>query len=460
MNAWRFGCVFLLLAAVGCGRTSPKPSLGSSAQEHSEQGPAPKVTGDPPADREQRARAFVNALAKGDFQAAAKDFDAEMIRAFPDDALEKFWKNLIAKTGPFERQGAAKQLKVDKYDVVVVTCAFAKVAMNVRVVYDPDGKIGGFFVDLGPPPYAKPDAFRETDVTVTTGEWSLPGTLTLPTGDGPFPAAVLLHGSGPQDRDGTLGFNKPLRDLAWGLASQGVAVLRYEKRTKAMQAKLVRAPDAFTLKEETIDDALAAVELLSKHKHIDKKRIFLIGHSLGAFAAPRVAEAAPEVAGLVLLAANSRPLEDLIVEQLTYVLPQQEVSEEEQKRILGEMKKQLERVKDPKLGPDTPAAELPFGAPASYWLDLRNYDPVATAAKLEQPMLILQGERDYQVTMADFEGWKKALGDHASVKLKSYPILNHFFMAGEGKAKPAEYENPGHVAPEVIDDIANWINTH
>ena len=209
MNAWRFGCVFLLLAAVGCGRTSPKPSLGSSAQEHSEQGPAPKVTGDPPADREQRARAFVNALAKGDFQAAAKDFDAEMIRAFPDDALEKFWKNLIAKTGPFERQGAAKQLKVDKYDVVVVTCAFAKVAMNVRVVYDPDGKIGGFFVDLGPPPYAKPDAFRETDVTVTTGEWSLPGTLTLPTGDGPFPAAVLLHGSGPQDRDGTLGFNAP-----------------------------------------------------------------------------------------------------------------------------------------------------------------------------------------------------------------------------------------------------------
>jgi dienelactone hydrolase len=347
---------------------------------------------------------------------------------------------------------------VDKYDIVVVTCAFARLAMNLRVVYDPDGKIGGFFVDLGPPPYAKPDAFRETEVTVTTGDWALPGTLTLPTGDGPFPAVVLLHGSGPLDRDATVLWNKPLRDLAWGLASQGIAVLRYEKRTKAMQAKLVKAPDAFTLKEETVDDAVAAVELLSKHKEIDKKRIFLIGHSLGAFAAPRVAQAAPDVAGLVLLAANSRPVEDLILEQLAYVLPQQGLSEEEQKRHLAELKKQIERVKDPKLGPDTPASELPFGAPPSYWLDLRKYDPVATAAKLKQPMLILQGERDYQVTMADFEGWKKALGDRPNVRLKAYPKLNHLFMAGEGKATPAEYEAPGHVASEVIDDIANCIN--
>jgi uncharacterized protein len=457
MNTWRISIVFLIVAMPACGRTSQQTSPVQNADERSGQAPAPKSDDGKPADREEHARAFITAMAKEDLKTAAKDFDEEMIKAFPNDALAKFWKDLIEKAGPLKNQGAAKKSKVAKYDVVVVACEFEKVAFDVRVVYDPDGKIGGFFVDLGPPSYARKDSFRETDVTVTTGDWSLPGTLTLPKGDGPFPAVVLLHGSGPLDRDSTIGPNKPLRDLAWGLASQGIAVLRYEKRTKAMQTKLVKAPEAFTLKEETVDDAVTAVELLSKQKEIDKKRIFLLGHSLGAFAAPRVAQAAPEVAGLILLAANSRPLEDLILEQASYVLPQQKLPDEEQKKILDELKKQLERVKDPKLSPDTPPSELPFGAPAAYWLDLRKYDPTNSAARLMQPMLILQGERDYQVTMMDFDGWKKALAEHQNVRLKSYPKLNHLFMVGEGKAKPAEYETPGHVAPEVIDDIADWI---
>ena len=73
------------------------------------------------------------------------------------------------------------------------------------------------------------------------------------------------------------------------------------------------------------------------------------------------------------------------------------------------------------------------------------------------PMLILQGERDYQVTMADLEGWRKALSGKSGVTIKSYPTLNHLFMPGEGKSKPSEYEQPGHVADVVVDDIAAWI---
>jgi fermentation-respiration switch protein FrsA (DUF1100 family) len=163
------------------------------------------------------------------------------------------------------------------------------------------------------------------------------------------------------------------------------------------------------------------------------------------------------VAGLILLAANSRPLEDVILEQIEYVLSLQKGPDDKTKEALEKLKKQVERVKDPKLSADTPAAELPFGGPAAYWLDLRKYDPVATAAKLKQPMLILQGERDYQVTMTDFEGWKKGLKERKNVTLKSYPKLNHLFMEGEGKATPAEYDKAGHVAAEVIDDIAGWI---
>jgi dienelactone hydrolase len=413
-------------------------------------------------DRVERARAFVAALVKSDYKAAAKDFDDDMLKAFPGDMLEKFWKDLIETAGALKKQGAAKKGKSDKYDIVVVTCEFEKTSLDVRLVFDPDGKIGGLFVrppthEYQAPSYVKPDLFRETDVTVTTGDYSLPGTLTLPKGDGPFPAVVLVHGSGPNDRDETIGPNKMLRDLAWGLASRGVAVLRYDKRTLLMAKRLVKTPDSLTLKEETVEDAASAVQLLAKQKEIDNKRIFLLGHSLGGYAAPRIAEAAPDVAGLILMAANSRPLEDLIIEQVTYIHSLQKPPDEKQKETLDLLKKQVERVKDPKLSADTPAAELPFGAPAPYWLDLRKYDATGTAANLKQPMLILHGERDYQVTMADFDGWKKALADHKNVRLKSYPKLNHLFMDGDGKATPSEYEKAGHVAVDVIDETADWI---
>ena len=104
---------------------------------------------------------------------------------------------------------------------------------------------------------------------------------------------------------------------------------------------------------------------------------------------------------------------------------------------------------------DTKASDLPLGLPVSYWRDLKAHDPAAGAAKLKMPILVLQGERDYQVTMADFAGWKKALKKNAT--LKSYPALNHLFMEGKGKSRPAEYMKAGHVAKEVIDDVAKWV---
>jgi hypothetical protein len=160
------------------------------------------------------------------------------------------------------------------------------------------------------------------------------------------------------------------------------------------------------------------------------------------------------IAGLILMAGNSRPADVVLLDQLTYIGTLDEAKE--QKPEIEKIKKQVARVKDVK--PDTPASELPLGASAIYWMALRDYDQAATAARLEQPLLILQGERDYQVTLEDFEGWKKALASHKDVRFKSYPKLNHLFMEGEGKAKPSEYEKAGHVAAELLDDIGRWIN--
>jgi fermentation-respiration switch protein FrsA (DUF1100 family) len=411
-----------------------------------------------------KATALVDAFVKGDYDAAGKDFADVMRKALPADKLKEIGCAMIWQVGSFQKRTGTRVAKAGKYDVVFVTCRFEKSALDVKVVFNADKQVTGLSFlppktayDFRPPPYARPESYREEKVVVGADEWALPGTLTLPKGEGPFAAAVLVHGSGPHDRDETIGPNKPFRDLAWGLASQGIAVLRYDKRTLTHGARLAANKASVTIKEETIDDALAAVAELRQHKEIDAKRIVVVGHSLGALVAPQIGARDPAIAGLVLLAGNARPLEDLVLEQITYIKSLKGELTDKDREQLDQLKKQVARVKDPKLTTDTPAADLPLCAPAAYWLALRAYNPTATAARLTQPMLIVQGERDYQVTMADFEAWKKALASRRHVTLRSYPKLNHLLMEGEGKSKPDEYDKAGHVARQLVDDLAAWI---
>ena len=180
---------------------------------------------------------------------------------------------------------------------------------------------------------------------------------------------------------------------------------------------------------------------------VNPKRVFVLGHSLGGYVAPRIAEQDANLAGLIVLAANVRPMEELIVEQAEYL----GVSADNLKTV----KAVAAKIKT--LEPGDEDSPPVMGAPVAYWLDLKGYDPAALAKKLALPMLVLQGERDFQVTMKDFALWKAAVGANKSVTMRTYPALNHLFVAGEGKSTEAEYRKPGHVAPEVIDDIAKFV---
>ena len=202
---------------------------------------APLTARSAPGGVTSAGKQFVELLAKEDFAGAVARFDATMKTALPEPKLRETWQAVQAQAGPFQKQLGARATKVTGYDVVLVTCQFERTALDTKVVFDAKGRVAGlFFVPShaaanasGPPPYARTNAFREKEFTVGRGEWRLPGTLTLPSaGGGLWPAVVLVHGSGPQDRDETIGANKPFRDLAWGLATKGIAVLRYEKRTK------------------------------------------------------------------------------------------------------------------------------------------------------------------------------------------------------------------------------------
>ena len=335
----------------------------------------------------------------------------------------------------------------------------------MRVVFDEAGTIAGLTLQPAAqsdaavtlPSYADPASFTESEITVGTGDWKLPGTLTVPKGDGPFPALVLIHGSGPNDRDETIGPNKPFADLAAGLASRGVAVLRFDKRSKVYGGRMAASGD-ITVKDEVIDDAVAAVAAARTNTRIDPKRVFVLGHSEGGMLIPRIAAADPSIAGLIVMAGPARPIEDAIVEQTEYLARADGVVTPDEQKAIDDMTRIRDEIRA--LTPaDASAHKVVFHAPASYWLDLRGYDPPTAAKSVTQPMLILQGERDYQVTMTEFARWKAALGLKPTVRFKSYPALNHLMIAGEGRSLPAEYNTPGHVDRQVVDDIAAWITS-
>jgi pimeloyl-ACP methyl ester carboxylesterase len=236
-----------------------------------------------------------------------------------------------------------------------------------------------------------------------------------------------------------------------------VAVLRFDKVTYAHASELQHA-DQFTLSDEYVPHAMAAIECLRAHPAIDDTRIFLLGHSLGGTVAPRIAAANPSVAGLILLAGGAQPLHWVLVRQFRYLASLRPENEAAARPAIEALTEQAKRIDDPDLSPSTPAGELPLGAPASYWLDLRDYDPAGLAAKLGTPMLILQGGRDYQVTIDDdLALWQAALADRTDATVRVYPELNHLFAPGSGPSSPAEYEPAQHVDAAVIADIAAWL---
>jgi hypothetical protein len=279
----------------------------------------------------------------------------------------------------------------------------------------------------------------------------------MPRGHDNVPAILLLSGSGPHDRDETIGVSKPLKDLAWGLASRGIAVLRAEKVTSVHAKEL---PPTLTLADEYLPHALAALDLLRGSHGIDPGCLFVGGHSLGGTVAPRVAAASNAgVAGLVMLAAGAQPIHRAAVRQFRYLASLDSAQAAGLSATADAMAKLADRVDSPDLSADTPPAELPFGVPGSYWLDVRGYDPVATAVALTVPMLFVQGGRDYQVTVADdLALWRAGLGDRADVTFSVFEPGNHLLAAGQGPSSPAEYAALQHVDVSIVDTITGWID--
>jgi dipeptidyl aminopeptidase/acylaminoacyl peptidase len=390
-------------------------------------------------------------------------FDESVRHYLTKDNIKQVYDALYTQVGSIESIDRAKS-SVDKDQAVVnLSCTFSKSVADFQVVFNKRNKAIGMFVKNGqtripymPPRYVDVTKFDDESVIIGDGEWKLPGSLSIPKNIDKVPALILVHGSGPNDRDESIGPNKPFRDLAWGLASNGIATLRYEKRTKYYSVEFSQKMPDYTVYDEVINDVIKAYDVLKKDPRIDSDRIYILGHSLGGMLIPRIYTSLPMAKGLIIVSGPTRQLQNKILEQMHYLLSlkkkpsQEEIDSSNQvSALIG----QINAVEFPKNCDE----QTILGAPVSYWLDLKQYDPVNEAKRIKVPLLILQGGRDYQVTLDDYNGWIRGLDTSENVEFKLYQGLNHLLMIGKGM-NPDEYYQIGHVDESVTKDIACWIN--
>jgi dienelactone hydrolase len=407
-----------------------------------------------------RADQFFETMNQGKFE-EARDFMDESVKSqISLDELKLFWLRLENSLGTYQSVDGAKSSIQGDYYQVILTCGFSRGSQPFTFVFNKDEKLVGFFISQKPveneyalPSYADTSLYKEQEVKIKFAEGEMAGIFTSPKNLSNFPVVIMVHGSGPADMDESVGSNKPFKDLAAGLAAQGIASIRYVKRSMIYPNTFNKA---FTVKEEVLDDALTAITLASSLPGVNKAQIYVFGHSLGGMLAPRIASLAPSLKGIILAAAPARKFADLITEQNEYLYKASGDTSAAGKQQFLESVIDIDKTRLLKLGAIAPDSVI-LGAPASYWLDLNNHDQLATAKKLKNRILVIQGEKDFQVSVRDFEIWKSGLTGNKNAMFKLYPDLNHLLSVQEEKGNGAQYRLPANVDINLIKDIAVWI---
>lgn len=299
-----------------------------------------------------------------------------------------------------------------------------------------------------PGAYVDRSAFRERAVTVAGATCDLPARVSVPRGDGPSPGVVIVHGSGPQGMDGTVGAVRPYRDLAWGLASRGVAVLRYDKVSAVCPGDL----GTVTVDSVVVDDAVRAVDRLREAAAVSG--VAVVGHSLGGALTPRILRRVDDPAGGVALAANARPLYALLPEQVRAIQRADGDLTAGENETYDRLREGADRVEAGAYDAAAAAFEG-FGLPASFLRSLAEYDRFAAARATTAPLSFLQGTGDVQVSVArDFELWRERLADRPNTRFELYEGLNHLLTPAETAPGENAYRVASTVAGRVVADLA------
>ncbi|MFN1218649.1 DUF3887 domain-containing protein [Chryseobacterium kwangjuense] len=325
---------------------------------------------------------------------------------------------------------------------------FDKSKLDMLITFNGSDKIIGFvFV----PHKIFDKADDKTFLKIKSDDIGLNGTLLVPEQDNKKKLVIFVHGSGAQDRDESVGENKPFKDIAEALFKNGIASYRYDKR-------IYSYPETFTeqstVEQETISDAVNAAAYFKNNERFKGYQVIILGHSLGAYLMPEIAKKA-NASKYIFMAGNARPLQDLIIEQLEYIRKVDPSKVPEQ--LLETTKKQVSLLNSDKFSLTIPTSELPMGLSAAYWSYLMKYNPLDEVKNIKAPMFFAQGGRDYQVTEKDFSLWKNQLKNNKNVVFHLYPSLNHLFIKGSGVPAPKNYEIKGNVDQEFLNDLIQFV---
>lgn len=407
---------------------------------------------------------FIRYMDTEDYKSAIDLTSRSLQKVISEEWLKSYWKELPAQlqAGSFKEIGEVTQKETNSVHTnVEIKLVFEQFTVPLLIKLDPSGKIDDFQLSMSfspvaeRPSYSKPESFVDKEVVVGSGAFPLPGTLSVPKGKGPFPAVILVQGSGATDQDETAFALKPFRDLAEGLASKGIAVLRYNKRTYEHGLKTQSSP-FYTVDKETTDDALLVTHFLKNESLIDKNQIYILGHSQGGMMLPKMIEKDQNqnIAGAIVMGGPARTIQDVVLDQFEYLFFIGAMKPDEYKFY----KSQFELLNDPNFSSQNPPKGFYLGS-AVFWDSIRKVKAAEMSKEQKTPLLIIQGERDYQVqSKIEIPLWKEQLKERDNVDYRLYPKLNHFFTEGDGElSKPDEYYSPANIPEYVINDIATWV---
>ncbi|MFO7881256.1 MAG: DUF3887 domain-containing protein [Kosmotogaceae bacterium] len=408
----------------------------------------------------QLASQYINAFFGKDFS-TAYELQNDMVKAqLNEQAMEQTHQYIIDNYGNPVSVIEIKQQTQDVYQIFVFYMQFEDAYLNVNVVFDQNKEVARFLIQHAPAPsnkpdYANPDYFDEIEVSFGEEPWIIPGLLTIPKDAKSAPLVIIIGGSGPTDSNGSVGPNQPYRDIAWGLSTNGIATLRYDKRTKVYGEKIAKDKIEPTMEFEYIEDIFQAIRFASEMERFRFSEIYLAGHSMGTIVTPYVCKNSNFVDGIILLAAPARRLAQISLDQNKYFAPISGITEEQLTQIEALFGKLL----DHELPPETiidPNSNLK----ASYYYDTDNYQTMVSLENFNKPVLILQGEEDFQTLIEkDFYVLKDKFSDRKNFTFKSFDKLNHLFIETEPGIfhTTEEYRKQGFVDEKVIETIVNWI---
>ena len=408
----------------------------------------------------------VSWLRNGEAEKLHSYFTEKVASKLDVETVSTIWGQISTQYGKFEKIDTLYSKGILPKIVVDCILSFKKGRLKYRLTFNEENKIAGIFFI----PYKTNKAknrepqetqdFYESKYTFSNQGFEFPAMFCYPKDQKIKATVVFVHGSGPNDMDETIGPNKMFLELAHKLAKNGIASLRYDKRTYIAKQTGKAEGLKTDIDNVVVNDAVKAIEEVKKNEKLQDLKVFVVGHSLGAHLSPRIAQKSENLDGIILMAGNSRPLEDLVVEQYEYIYARGGLSKAEKTEI-KKIKKQAKNVKrlekDLRKNPNM-ELNLPLTNDTAFWLSISRYNPIETALSISTPMLILQGSRDYQVTRDDFKNWSKSLGPRKKTNYIFYSGLNHLFIRGTEKSYPEEYNRKGNISPVVIMDISKWID--